>query len=57
MDMSLESRLARIRFSRSAVGADRIHYVNEADVRKHCEDSTVRAEQGRITTKVFHSEL
>lgn len=33
MDVSLESRLARIRFSRSAVGADRIHYVNEADVR------------------------
>ena len=33
MEVSLESRLARIRFSRSAIGADRIHYVNEMDVR------------------------
>jgi len=33
MNASLESRLARIKFSLSPVGADRIHYVNEADVR------------------------
>ena len=32
MEASLESRIARIRFSVSPVGADRIHYVNEADV-------------------------
>jgi len=33
MNASLESRLARIKFSLSPVGADRIHYVNEGDVR------------------------
>jgi len=32
MNASLESRLVRIRFSLSTIGADRIHYVNQADV-------------------------
>ena len=33
MNESLESRLARVRFSSSTPGADRIHYVNADDVR------------------------
>jgi len=33
MDLSLESKIARIKFSRSAVGADRIHYIDAIDVR------------------------
>lgn len=33
MNESLESRIHRIKFSRSIPGADRIHYVNEDDVR------------------------
>ena len=33
MNQSLESRLARVRFSSLTPGADRIHYVNAEDVR------------------------
>jgi hypothetical protein len=33
MNASLESRLRKLTFSVSAVGADRIHFVNEEDVR------------------------
>jgi hypothetical protein len=33
MSESLESRLSQVKFSVSAVGADRIHHVNEEDVR------------------------
>jgi hypothetical protein len=45
MNQSLESRLARVRFSSLTPGADRIHYVNAEDV---------RIVLGRLPIEVWH---